>query len=506
VIDQTTTDSSGTATITISDSGSTTVELVTTSSPTVDDGSATPSGGTTVSETPVELSINVSDSDFGTVQGDSVTVEFFDGEDNQLGTDTISSNGTAISEYTNPTGGENQWYVQASDSYGNTVTSETFTFNAPSEVEVRAEQTGELLTDADVTLEFYQQSSNPDNIEQIPVTDGTADMTGLPAGESFVAVADAEGYADRRIFIDSLLETQTIYLLNQSADTVDVSFELEDFSGQFRQADTILVVERNINGTWTPIQGDFFGATGRFEATLLEDTRHRMRLVDIDTGEERRIGTITPQTSGVQTVTVEADGSVTVAEPLEQIFAQPAVSSVPAGEQTDFAVDIQEGDATITDYTIEVSVMNESTERVLTTRTGSGTATEEFNLNLANESGKTLVATVDYQTESSNGTVILSKRIRQNYPGADGLLGGLTNIGNVLADGDGASGASMFAALFISLLVTAGVARVSTSVESIGIGALGSVTAFGIIGWIPMSALFAATVTFAATIVLRRGI
>jgi len=269
-----------------------------------------------------------------------------------------------------------------------------------------------------------------------------------------------------------------------------------------------MVIERNINGEWTPIQGDFFGSTGKFEAQLLRDTRHRMRVVNIETGEERVAGTVTPQQSAVETVTILPDGSITVDRGLEQIHAQPAIGSISATQAAEFGVDIQEGDQEITSWDIEIVLMNGTTETTLATRTGSGTGVETFELDLTGADGGTVMAVVDYQTPERSGTVRLSREIRENYAGAEGLLGGLISIGDGLGAGEdsGPSSASMMASLFISLLVTGGVARVSTSADVMGISALISVAGFAILGWVPMSLLFAATVGFGAMIALRRGI
>ena len=483
-----------------------------TSRPEIDESSAAPASGNSVSNSPVELSVNVSDADFGSIQSDSVTVEFYDAsDDSSLGTDTISTGGTVTQTFDSPEGGSNSWYAVATDSYGNSATSSTFSFNAPSELRVYSEQQpGQLLTDVDdMTIEFYEQSaSNPDNIESVEVVNGTADMEGLDTSTSFIAVANADGYANRRIFVDSLIRTQEIYLLNESADSVAVEYELEDFSGNYPQAETVMVIEKNINGEWTPIQGDFFGATGKFEAQLLRDTRHRMRVVNVETGEERVVGAFTPQASATETVTILPDGSIEVDRGLEQIHAQPAVGSIPAAQGAAFGVDIQEGDQEITSWDIEIVLIDESGETTLATRSGSGTGTETFSLDLTGEDGGTVMAVVDYQTPERSGTVRLSRAIRENYAGAQGLLGGLLDIGDGLGAGDdsGPSGASMMAALFISLLVTGGVARVSTSADVMGIAALMSVAGFAILGWLPMAALFASTVGFGAMMALRRGI
>ena len=378
----------------------------------------------------------------------------------------------------------------------------------PSELEVRDEQTQELLTEIDdMTIEFYESGENPDNIESVEVVNGTADMEGLDVTTSFVAVAEAEGYANRRIFIDSLFETQQIYLLDMSADSVTAEYELEDFSGEFPQAQTVMVIERNIGGEWTPIQGDFFGSTGKFEANLLRDTRHRMRVVNVQTGDERVIGAFTPQQSAVETVTILPDGSITVDQGFDRIHAQPAIGSIAAAEDAEFGVDIQEGETPIESWDIEITLHSNGDETTLATRSGSGASLETFALDLTDADGGTVIATVDYETPTESGTVRLSRSVREHFAGADGLIGGLVTIGDGLGvDGDEPSSASMMASLLISLLITAGVARVSTSADVMGLTALLSVTGFAILGWVPFSLLFAASVGFGAVIVIRRGI
>jgi len=381
----------------------------------------------------------------------------------------------------------------------------------PSELEVREEQNpDELLTDVDnLTIEFYDQSAeNPDNIESVDVNNGVADMSDLDPTKSFIAVAKADGYANRRIFVDSLFETQELYLLNESAESIEVAYELDDFSGDFPQSKTVMVIERNLNGEWTPIQGDFFGATGRYTANLQPDTRHRVRVVNVATGEERVIGAVTPQQGGVETVTILPDGSITLDRGFDRIFAQPAIGSIPAAQQAEFGVDIREGEEPIESWDIEITLLNGTNETTLATRSGSGASVETFLLDLREADGGTVIATVNYTTPEQTGSVRLSRSVRENYAGAEGLLGGLITIGDGLnaSEDSGPSGASMMVSLFASLLITAGVARVSTSADVMGLTALMSVTGFAVLGWLPMRVLFAASVGFAAVIVIRRGI
>jgi len=476
-----------------------------TTTPNVDNQSAAPQSSTTVTETPVELSIGVSDADFASAAGDSVTVTFYDGDGDEIGSDTLSQNGTATATYSSAAGGANEWYAVATDSYDNTVTSQTFSFNAPAEIEIRSEQTGDLLTNVDVTLEFYEQSQT-NEIFTPPVTSGTADMTGLPADKNFIAVAEAGGYANRRIFIDSLIETQTIYLLNNSADEVDVQFELDDFSGRYQQDTSVLVVEREINGAYTPIQGDFFGAAGTFEATLVRDTRHRLRIRNLETGREEVIGTFTPQSSGPQTLTIEPDGDIQLTQQSERVSAQPALGVIGASENAAFTIDIDEGDTTIQNYSVVVEHRPENgSTQTLATRSGSGAASEAFSLNLTDKEG-IIAAEVTTTTSSGTTTTLITREIRASYPGANGLVGGLNDVGIGLNAGDGASGASSMTAFLISVLVTAGVGSQSGSVEVSGLAALGSLSGFAILGWLSMQVLFASAVAFGAMVLLRRGI
>lgn len=464
----------------------------------------TPENGTLVNESPVELAVTVTDVDFQTE--DSVTVEFRDASDDSIiGTETLSSNGTATTDWDDVVGGANSYYIVATDNYGNQITSNTFTFDAPAEVEIRSEQTGDLLTNVDVTLEFYEQSET-NAIYSPPVTSGTADMTGLPADENFIAVAEADGYANRRIFIDSLIETQTVYLLDNSADAVAVQFELDDFSGQYQQDTSVLVVEREINGSYTPIQGDFFGAAGTFEATLVRDVRHRLRIRNLETGREEVIGTFTPQSSGPQTLTIEPDGDIQLTPQSERVSAQPALGVIGATDDAAFTIDIDEGDETIQNYEIVVEHRPENgSTQTLATRSGSGAASEAFTFNLTGKRG-IIAAEVTTTTSSGTTTTLITREIRASYPGANGLVGGLDAVGVGLNAGDGASGASSMTAFLLSLLVTAGVGSKSGSVEVSGLAALGSLSGFAIIGWLSMQVLFASGVAFGAMVLLRRGI
>jgi len=289
VLDQTTADSSGSATFSALDSGDYEVQLATTADPELSNGE--PSAGETVTETPVELSIDVEDADFDTDQGDEVEVTFYDGDDSEIGTDTVLENGTASTHYDDPIAGENEWYAVAEDSYGNEVTSDTFEFATPSIIELRDESDPEELveTEADVEVTFF---AGRDVFERT-TDDGTVSLEGLPADESFTVQADAEGYINRQVVIESITDQQEIYLLPEDGDNVEVGFTLNDPSGQFTPANTrvsvLKPIRQNDTTEFRTVAADDFGEAGY--STLLErDQRYIVEVTDTETGEQQDMG------------------------------------------------------------------------------------------------------------------------------------------------------------------------------------------------------------------------
>lgn len=309
VLDQTTADSSGTATFSSLDAGSYDIQLATTSAPVVDDGSASPSGGETVSQTPVDLSINVSDADFPDSHGDNVKVTFVDEDTGDtIGSDTLTANGTATVSY-DPSGGENNWSVVATDAYGNSVSSSTFTFQGPDELVVRNEKNpDEVLTNVNVRITAYYG----DETLRRSTSNGRIDLSGFPIDQPVIVRASADGYVTRTAVVESIIQQSSIYLLNESTTTHDVRFKLQDPSGQYTTDDTVLFVERDLelNGSveWRTIAGDNFGVQGT-PVTLASGERYQLRIRNLETGQTAVIGAYTTIQS--ETVSI-SPGSATI--------------------------------------------------------------------------------------------------------------------------------------------------------------------------------------------------
>jgi hypothetical protein len=284
--------------------------------PKIDTDSASPTGD--LQQADQTLSLNVSDADFGLAQGDSVNVTFEAKAPNEssfstVGSETLTANSTANTSLTADIGGTWEWRATATDSYGERVSSQTFTFSAPATLEIRNEtEPNELIdsTNASATVTFF----GTDTVVSRDVNNGTADLSGLPADEEFVAVIDADGYFSRRIVIPSIYQQETAYLLAENETAANVVFQLDDSTGNFDPEETTLFVEkaitRNNQTEYRVIAADEFGASGEFAVDLLDDTRYRLRVMN-QQGDQRVLGSYTTSGDALATVPI---GDVAIGE------------------------------------------------------------------------------------------------------------------------------------------------------------------------------------------------
>jgi len=299
-------------------------KIKTTDDPTL--SSASPDDGTTVTTSPVELSINVSDPDFSDTE-ESVDVKFYNESGSLIGDDIVTSNGTATVSWDEIKTGANDWYAVATDSYGRTTTTDNFTVKTPDEIVIRSENTLEILDDIDdpIEVELYP-STDGSTVYTRSTENGRISMEDLPANANYAVLADVDGYEQRRIFIKSITEQSTIYLANaSSSDLVLNEFTLNDESGRFESSNSRLYVQRALNtsdsadGTaeFQTIAGGYFGASERFSAILVRSERYRL-IVENEAGQQRTLGAYTPETAG--TVPLEI-GEITYPKPETEEWA-----------------------------------------------------------------------------------------------------------------------------------------------------------------------------------------
>ena len=186
--------------------------------------------------------------------------------------------------------------------------------DGPSELAIRDVLTQDLITETDngtdinVTVQFFGDDGS---VQQRTTSDGTVDMTGLPAEERFAVTVEAgDEYVQRQAIIPSILDQQAAYLLPQDVDvtTVEPRFILEDPSNQFDTESSEIVLERPLqtdNGTeFVAVAGDRVGING-YDVILERDQRYRVIVTDPESGAQREIGEFTPTQSEEVTLTVQ---------------------------------------------------------------------------------------------------------------------------------------------------------------------------------------------------------
>ncbi len=165
----------------------------------------------------------------------------------------------------------------------------------------------ELINGTNVTVSVTFYSGN----ETITRTtsDGSVDLTGLPADETLVATARADGWQNRRILIRDITRQQSIYLFRDNTSAAEVTFLLEDKTGNFPSTSSQLIIQRSMNysGTsgseWQTVLGDYFAADQSFTATLETGQRYRL-IIRNDEGDQRVLGSYIAEESETTTLTI----------------------------------------------------------------------------------------------------------------------------------------------------------------------------------------------------------
>lgn len=455
---------------------------------------------TEIADNPDQLQVDVSHQDFPNT---TVDVEFvYEGA--SIGTDTLDSNGTAAVNFTeDAASGDNDWYAVATDDYGNTNQSQNFTFTTPRDLEIRNETApSQLVDNAEVTIEFYFDDGSQSEIVERNTTDGTVDMSGLPATQQFVVVAETTNYTSRRIFVRSLFDSQSVYLLPESEDYVDMTFELEDFSGNFHERNTVLEIERNLGGEWRPVQGDYFGAGRSTTAQLAYNERHRLTILNTETGEERRVGTLTPTVSEVRTIRV-IESDVEIDTSGAGIYVEPATRTLPAKQNASVTAGVQgEG---VDQWTVQVRFVNGSVDEQLFSDSLSESGEVEPTFNLSERDGGRIV--VDVMLQRSDGSTLtqqVSYRVSEYYEHGGSLISVVTGTPGDLGLGSG--GATLLAVLLVVGATTAVGTALRVSTELIGAAAVTLTVAFALVGWVSWDLVAAAGIAFGAMWLLWRGI
>ncbi len=225
-------------------------------------------------------------------------------------------------------------------------------------------------------------------------------MTGLPIGQPLVVVASADGYHDRRIFLNSLYDQQEIYLLPSSEPVVQPTYVLEDFSGYYSQENSVLIIQREINGSYQTVVGDYFGATGGFEATLEEGVRHRLVIMNTKTGRSRVLGTTMATDDAEKLIRVLNDEEIELVDEGDRSpTVGPTLSTLPAST-TEISITTYANDSQT--YDITITYQNDSVTDTLTTGSIGGNTEEAFNIDLSDRSKGSVWVNISWTTVDGN--------------------------------------------------------------------------------------------------------
>lgn len=256
--------------------------------------------------TPVELSVDIDDDDFGYGTGDTVTVDFIlDGT--VVNTQMVSSSQTVTHSVSSVSTVDHEWNVTLTDSYGAEVTTVNRSFQTPGNLSIAKENDPEtLINDREITVQII----GDDDITERSTTNGNVSLQNIPTSDEYVLVINTTGYTNRTLALNDIGGNKRAYLINTSQyNTFETRFVGDDRTGKFPSDSSEVLVQRVLNrsGTsdWETVASDEFGAAG-YTVDLQEEIRYRV-IVRNDDGDERVLGAYVPRTAG--TVTLEI-GSV----------------------------------------------------------------------------------------------------------------------------------------------------------------------------------------------------
>jgi len=281
-----TVDGSGDVTFSSLDSGTHSGVSIQTANVPVLSNPQPPDGGNK-STTPVTLEVNVTDGDFGS-PGDTVTVEFYNDETNSLiGTDTVSSNGTASVTWSNVDAGRNEWRADASDTFGGTDSTGTLELNTATTLTIFNESAPntKVTQPSGVKLTFFGDDPDNTTVVERNTTNGEVDMSGLPVNTEFAVEIESDGYVTRQAIIKTIVRQQSIYLLPENTSRVTSRFQVNDQTGNFPQDESTVFVKKPLNKTsgtdYVTVAADRLGPEG-FTTQLESEQRYRIVLENPD--------------------------------------------------------------------------------------------------------------------------------------------------------------------------------------------------------------------------------
>jgi len=457
----------------------------------------------TVSTSPFYLNANVSDGDFGTSANDQLTLNWYVDGVEQKSTSAVA-NGSVSAQIPGLTSGKHSWHVEVIDSYGNSVNSSIGYFLMPSTLYVYNESNPtKLVKNATVDIRIYVNETGTPSVFKKSTSDGAVNMSGVPANKPFVVVASTENYTSRRIFVPSLYESHNIFLLPKSAKSSDTIFSISDYTGLYPKSDTVLLVQRSLNGSYKTVLGDYFGATGQFPGKLAYNTRHRLVLLNVKTGRRRVMGSYTPLTAQTQTVVVAPNGGIKRLGLQPSANVRPGIGRLPALNNTTLSFSLLNHNSSVSKWHVWV---NSSSGTVWsTTRSSPGAFTHD--VNLANLAGESVTVHVNYAT--ANGSFTAKKKryhVMESPSSQVSLLGNIESLVQLSPQGS-RDQFTAFLAMGLTILSMAAIAsQTPASSDIVGLSGVLFLVGFAALGWVGWDLVFVSGVGLVGFAALRSGV
>lgn len=274
--------------------------------------SYSPENNDEVQDNTIELTATVPNEKFIYPWASDVNVSFYDTNDDTLLHSEIVSQETTITYSWETNGGIQTYNVTANATNGDSYSSDEIRIVSSGATSVRSEQTGELV-ESEVTTTLFGENGA---IYERNTSDGLLDYSDIPNQAYTIQVSSDNRYTRTR-YVSSLDDLSTLFILNDSVETITAQFTLEDTTGEY-DSDSILIIGRPIdtgNGTmYRTIVADQFGTEG-LSTELEQDRRYRVTIRN-EGGRTQVLGpyrgtisetvTITP---GSGTIEIESEGT-----------------------------------------------------------------------------------------------------------------------------------------------------------------------------------------------------
>ena len=236
------------------------------------------------------------------------------------------------------------------------------------------------------------------------------------------------------------------------------------------------------------MEGDYFGGANQVSAQLAFNERHRLVILNTETGARRNLGVFTPTTTSIVELEVTADETVIRDSYLPTVSVLPNLGSLPARDGVAVNSTVAEQGVGVDEYS--VNILTNGTQ--LYNQTFDGAGSNEASLDLEGLAGGEVTVwvnwtTVDGQTEQ----VDTRYRIRE--------VGNGHALLPVLQSADmGGDTPNTMSSLLVIVLALFATAIAATRMGSGPSGLMGMIVMAGgaLIGWVPFGWLVAGAVTW----------